>query len=1467
MRRSLGAALWTVVGLLACFLGTLAGLTNTGAGRRLLAHAARGVVSRLLAGHIEVGEVSGALFTGVVLRDVRVTDPDGTPVAEIARVEAAFTPFDLSARRVVLMELVLDTPRVTIVQHRDGRLNVEELARRHTGPPRPGRAPPLVLFRNVTVRDGSLELRLQDRPTPDDSLHEIADGGDDGRWRIRRFSGITAQLAALRVSDPRRSGIRADVESLTATVSDPAVRVRDAQGAITVLGDSVALDLDRLALPGSALALRGSLTWPRGPIQYHLDADADSVTLTDLRFIDARFPAGAVFRGEAEIRTRDARTLAVRLDPLDLRHAGGRLTGALSAVSTSGQGVTALENATLAADNFDLEFARPFLDTLPFAGRLTGRTVATGPVHALALAIDWTFRDSLVTGWPETRLAGGGVVDVGAADGGGLAFRQFVLDSGSVALGTVRRLVPAVRLAGTLEGTGTLNGSLRDAQFDGTLRHQDGERAMSELAGMVRLDSRRETLGVQADVEVRPLALAGLAGTFPDLPFRPALTGRVRLDGYLDSLATHLDVRGTGPSEGAGSIRGDGTLVLRADRLGARHLELTGRNVDLSRWRSGAPPTRLAFTAQVDVAADSGQPAAGTVSALVGPSSVAGSLLDSAAASLRLADGLLVVDSLGVTQPGVLASAQGSLGIVPGAAGHLSLTLDADSLSGLDSLAMWLVQRLGVAPDTGEVDPLRGSARAVAELRGAVDSLDIEAVVVSRGMWWRDGYLGEGSATLAMVRHSAPRVRTTGTIDTVTWGRQAFGGVEWQLDGLLDSLRWFARGRIGARSAALGGGTWVRSGGVTTVGLDSLFVLMPREVWYLEAPATATLSDSIVRTSGVALRSAVSSGRVRVAGTAPRVGPMDVTLEAERFPLTGLAALLQRDVGRVAGELGGTLRVTGTRAAPVMDGGFTLLDAQLGGFRVPLVVGTLGYRDRALAANAALLRDDTRLLEATANLPLDLALVPVRRRQVAGPLDIRLSADHAELSVLEALTPTLREMSGTLTADVGVGGTWDQPVLRGAVSVDGAAATIPALNARYTGIAGRLTLTGDTIHVDTLAAHSGVGSARVRGFVRLDRLTRPVLGLAITADRFTALDLRNQLTATTSGEVSLVGPVYGATLTGRGTVTSGVWYFRDAVAKRVVDLDEPWARALIDTTLLMDEALQSEFQSRFLDSLRIRGLDLTMGSDAWLRSSEANVQLTGTLRVDKEAKNYRLRGTLQAPRGTYRLEVLRVIREFVVTQGTVSWFGTPDLDAALDIEAQHLVRPVPMPGREPDEDITVIARIRGTLLMPRLTLEGKERTLPQTDLISYLMFGVRSVGSAATGGEAGATSAYVASSALSGIVSGELSRALVSDLGVPLDYVEIRPGSPSDPFSGSVFAAGWQIGPRTFFIVNAGFCEGRPISPYNTLGASVQYRLSGEWRTQASFEPVRTCVASATDKSESTVLRQLGLDLFWERRF
>src|SRR2546426_12083918 len=76
IRRSLGAALWTLVGLLAGFLGALSSLVGTGAGRALLARVSEGALHQVFTGTMEIGDVHGSLLTGLTLSQVRLFDAD-----------------------------------------------------------------------------------------------------------------------------------------------------------------------------------------------------------------------------------------------------------------------------------------------------------------------------------------------------------------------------------------------------------------------------------------------------------------------------------------------------------------------------------------------------------------------------------------------------------------------------------------------------------------------------------------------------------------------------------------------------------------------------------------------------------------------------------------------------------------------------------------------------------------------------------------------------------------------------------------------------------------------------------------------------------------------------------------------------------------------------------------------------------------------------------------------------------------------------------------------------------------------------------------------------------------------------------------------------------------------------------------------------------------------------------------------
>ncbi len=1460
IRRSLGVALWSLVGLLACFLGALNALVGTRAGRTMLARVASTAVESVVDGTIEVGEVRGSLFTGVVLTDVRLLDPDSTLVAFLPRAELGYNPIDFAAGRVVFMEVRLDRPIINIVQHAHGRTNFDELLRlgeKDTVKVKPlGPAGPrsLILLRNVQIVDGSLTLRLQKRGKAGSAEEIESSGGEDGRYRLRRFEHLNARLAALRIQAPREKGVRIDILRLATESSDPKVSISDVVGRITIDGRTLDVDLARVRFPGTQFSARGTVQWPRDTLLWDLALRADSATLTDIRFLDPRFPEHAVLRGGVTLASHGGRLLEIQLRPLDLRFGEGRLTGRVTALSAVDSGLVALRGGDLVARDLSLDFARVYIDSLPFYGRLTGQTIVDGPMSKLKIETAWSFRDSLVPGWPESQIHGKGEINVASGD---LGFEPFAVDAGRIDLGTVQRLVPAMDLGGELDATGTLTGTLKNALFSGTMRHHQEERGASVIRGVVGLDSRGEVLGVFADVRADSLSLQGLTSRARGFPLSGTLAGTIRMNGPLTNVETHADLEMLG---GGGVVRGDGALLLGGS-YGARDFTLRGFDVNLRRWLvREAPSSRLTFTATGGVAGDSVTPPSGAFSATLAPSLFAGTVIDSGAAAVRFDEGRLHVDSLRLQQPGLLTRASGSLGGERPDDGTLVLDFDADNLSVLDSLVTWIAGPKAVAA-TPE-DALRGSAHVRLTLDGALDRFSVGAEANVADLRWRGLRVPKGRGKVAYQPGPSPTFDVEADIDSLGYGRLGFGAAAARARGTRDSLQWFARSRVGDLGAFLAGGRYARPAaarGVQHVAVDSLAVLLPSGVWFLESPTALAFSDSVLHVDSTRLKNARGSGRVTIEGSLPQRGLINAHVSLDSFPLTGIYALLQRDTIGVAGALTAAISASGTRASPAYTGSFAFSNAAFGSFRAPFMDGNIDYRNRRLNGEVHLWRSGQQVLNLTAHLPLDLALVPVAQRQLSDTLSVQARADSVDLGVLAAVTTTVQQVSGVFTADLGIGGTWEAPRLRGSLEIDSAAATIPALNVRYTNVYGSLSLRGDTIRVDRITAASERGRAELSGHMRLERLTKPVLDLNITTSEFKALDLRGYLALTASSRLTLTGPVFGARLTGRGTVTSGVLHFADLVYKRVVNLDEPWVQELIDTSLIRQHRLGPEFQSLFFDSLQVQNLQLTMGEDVWMRSSEANIQLTGSVTVNKVRDNYLLSGTLQAPRGTYRLVVGPVSREFVVTQGSVRYFGTPDLDAGLDIEARHIVHPVPSTTTRAadNRDKTIIAHIGGTLLVPRLTLSAEGEQLSQTEIIAYLMTGRPSI---ELGGGQGALVRGVAAS----LVAGEVERTVVSDLGVPLDYFEFRPGDPSDPQARTQLAAGWQIGNKTFLVLNAGFCQRQQVSVANTLGATLQYRISPEWRTEASFEPLRNCGTTNADQNQK---QQLGFDFFWERRY
>src|SRR3989454_1214909 len=103
--------------------------------------------------------------------------------------------------------------------------------------------------------------------------------------------------------------------------------------------------------------------------------------------------------------------------------------------------------------------------------------------------------------------------------------------------------------------------------------------------------------------------------------------------------------------------------MLDLPHYGARDLEVTARDLDLTHWLGrGAPPSRLSLSLRGEFAGDSAVPPLGTVQAIVEPSQLAGAGVDSGAVRVRFAHRPLCVDSFRVRPGGLITPGSRSLG-------------------------------------------------------------------------------------------------------------------------------------------------------------------------------------------------------------------------------------------------------------------------------------------------------------------------------------------------------------------------------------------------------------------------------------------------------------------------------------------------------------------------------------------------------------------------------------------------------------------------------------------------------------------------------------------------------------------------------------------------------------------------------------------------------------------------------------
>lgn len=1167
-----------------------------------------------------------------------------------------------------------------------------------------------------------------------------------------------------------------------------------------------------------------------GPLEFRgLDVRMDPLDMAMVRAFAPDIPLDGTLAGTARLDGSMAGMLAVRGD---VTHVGGgersRVIG--SAEIATGTGGWASVDVRL--EPLSLDVAGRFFPTAGLRGTVAGRLAAAGDLGDLRLDAD------LRTGGGGTVRAVGTMDLAAARPGYDLDLRLASFDLAEL----TRRAPAATDLTGTVTARGrglepaTMNArivaDLRDSEVDGV--GADLVRLRMALEdGLARVDSSVIRLGG---------AVAELDGSFGLVAGREGvLAYRVSVDS-LHAFAPWL------PGADTAVATGDQRAVARAD---------------------GHVPPRTALDREAAHPSPLLPPA--TATEPLGPVEPA-----IAAAGLGEARHYVATDGARVTE--TVTRVQTHIERVDSTDAppvrHADVPRLDDDVPAAAAVEDGAAVANSVAVAGIPADSLAGSLRAAGTLRGNLEAFDADGRAVLRDLVYRGAYVGRGEVEYAVndAGGASPAVELDAELGDVRAAGLALDTLA--VDGRYAGVRGEGEGSLEMVARATDD-TEYRAELDFDLSLDrrevriaDLAVRFDTVTWTMPEPGVVSWAGDEVEVASIDLRSD-AGGRIRLDGRLPVDGSGDMDVVVRDLEIAQVASLLQLE-GENEGLLNVDARVLGTLAAPRMEGTARLEDAVLQGEDVPDLDGTFAYGGGELTADAELAADGRVLATAKARLPVALSLAPVGVRLLDGGLEVDIRADSLPVEAIPQISAAVADASGRVRGDISIRGTFDDPIVTGAVDLDLGSVRIVPLDVRLEDVAGRLALDGDVVRVDSLVARSG-GPLRVSGEIGVASLTDPRFDLSIDAAETLVIDT-DDLALRVDGELAITGGLNALVVTGEVRTRRGVIRIPELSElgeTEVVSLHAPTGGRRIERAFLEELGLL-QADRPLLDRLHL-DLAVRVDRDVWLRSTEANVEIytpseVGPLRVTSRGRDgLDLDGVIATDRGEYEF----MSRRFDLTRGSATFVRGGGIDPVLQIAAEHEVR---LPGREA---FAVRLLIGGTARLPEVTLESTAQPpIAQTDLLYYLAFGREAVsllhrqGStlSAQGGDAGELVGNVAGLATQQLgtlaldaVASDLEEDIIEELGV--DVFRITPADlPPDMFTGGYgdllrsteVEAGRYISSRLFVAgqLNTGASRPGIRVEYATV-FGVQWRTA--WRsrwlptepTLMEMEPRRTGVLSS----------------------
>lgn len=1454
-----------------------------------------------LNGELSIGRLGGNLFFGVQLSDVAV-DLSGERVVAVKDVELDYSVFRLISSGVVLDQITLNQPNVVL--ERDGNgWNLGDLVKeQRQEAEREGPGTPISL-QSIEVTDGS--VTIQDGPV-----------GTSGYNLPEKITNL--DIKAGYEYEPVRYSLTLD--HLSFRGSSPSLVMGELAGKIAVRDDNLYIENLEINTADSVMRVDGV-------IEQYLDRPLIKVTTTgnvSLAEIGRVVPEVAEYQLNPAFDIKangPADGLALELDVrTEAGNVRGQITADVQGPATGAQGTLNVQNLNLA----------PILQDAEQRSDITGRAQLDLEVAATPKSAPITERLAGTFSFSGPRVVAAGYqvsnVDVeGRIDG-----RRIELDGRAAAYGGTATaagfiVTPSGRQPFSFDLRGSANNlDLRnlparigapDVATDLSIARYHVRGAGSNIEGSAALN--RSTVagatladGTEAEFRVEPDAISYSAkGSVSDLDLerigRAFEIAALAKPEYASRVNGTFDVSGSMPRRPSGRGEADSALA-------GMTLDASGRLNDTELMGGRLPDLGFeahlaggALKARAEGSFENFDPAR-----IASQPRLQGNVTGTVNATVDIADLTAPITPEAITAAGQVTIADSTVG---------GLNIDSANIDAVYANQVGDIKTFTLAsPDvTAEISGrLALDQTSSSDLKYHIEAIDIPALATLAG---QEGV--GGSATIdGTVTGNRASLVTSGTLDgsNISYNENNALDLNSKYTVTVPGLQ-IADARVEATTE----GSFIKAAGLEITELTATTTYENKKVAFTthiqertrELSATGDvilhpdhqeihLPDLAVRTQGVEWRIAPGTevavrygqerieiddlqlvsadqsltvdGTIVTKGEAPSAA-LDVT--AQNVDLQQLETLLLQDRG-ITGKLDARATITGTTAAPTVDGHVEIRNGGFQNYKYESLVADVDYTGQRAIVDATLTQTPTERITVEGSVPMSL----FRRSETADhvppaegeEVDLRIQSTALGLGIIQGFTDQVANVTGTLEADVRVTGSGDDPHLQGHVDIRNGAFGVPAAGVSYTGLNTRIDLMPDVARIQSFQIIDEEGAAlSVSGEIAVHEKQVGAVNITLESDNFEVID--NELGDVGVGSsLKITGELRRPKVEGEVRIETGrlevdrlLTLFYDPYAteslpevvsaERQVEgagsAEEATRKALqraeqsaappgAETKPGVEppppggifEALEMDVTVAIPDNLVLRGDNIRPGGPTGAALGDINITIGGDIRARKQpGDQVRLNGEVQTVRGTYEFQGRRFE---LVRGGELRFVGETEINPFLDVTATRMI---------PNTGVEARIHITGTVKAPELELTSNP-PLDESDILALIVFN-RPVNELGTGERSSlaATAGGIATGFIAAPLGESIGRAL------DLDLFEITTTTEEGDL-GAGITLGQQIGDRAFLKLRQQFGE-RSVTEF-----LLEYQLARFLRLQATAAPETTNSANRINQRR---IERFGIDLIF----